>query len=86
MQDGRQFKLLVVLDEWRLDYNHHRPHSSPDWQTPAAFAAKFKDRKDQAVGAFSAATADPRVEAASLPLDLPAQSPPILSQRLVQKT
>jgi len=27
------------LDRWRLDYNHHRPHSSLDYQTPAAFAA-----------------------------------------------
>ena len=76
-----------VLDKWRLDYNHHRPHSGLDWQTPAAFAAKLKDRKDQAVGAFSAAApADPPVGAAPLPLDLPAQSTPILSQRLVQKT
>ncbi len=74
-----------VLDEWRLDYNHHRPHSSLDWQTPAAFAAKLKD--EEAVGAFSAASpADPPVGAAPLPLDLPAPSTPILSQRLVQKT
>ena len=76
-----------VLDEWRLDYNHHRPRSSLDGQTPEAFTAKLKDRKDQAVGAFSAAApADPLVGAAPLPLDLPAQSTPILSQRLVQKT
>ena len=76
-----------VVDEWRLDYNHHRPHSSLAWQTPAAFSAKLKDREDQAVGAFSAASpADPPVGAAPLPLDLPAQSTLILSQRLVQKT
>ena len=76
-----------VVDEWRLDCNHHRPHSSLDWQTSAAFSAKLNEREDQAVGVFSTASlADPPVGAAPLPLDLPAQSTPILSQRLVQKT
>jgi len=28
-----------VIDRWRLDYNHHRPHSALEFQTPAAFAA-----------------------------------------------
>ncbi|HUS45374.1 MAG TPA: integrase core domain-containing protein [Phycisphaerae bacterium] len=28
-----------VVNRWRLDYNHHRPHSGLDWMTPAAFAA-----------------------------------------------
>ena len=28
-----------VIDRWRLDYNHHRIHSSLDYQTPAAYAA-----------------------------------------------
>jgi transposase InsO family protein len=28
-----------VIDRWRLDYNHQRPHSALDYQTPAAFAA-----------------------------------------------
>jgi putative transposase len=28
-----------VVDRWRLDYNHHRPHSALEYQTPAAFAA-----------------------------------------------
>ena len=27
-----------VIDPWRLDYNHHRIHSSLDYQTPAAYA------------------------------------------------
>lgn len=28
-----------VVDRWRMDYNHHRPHSMLGWQTPATFAA-----------------------------------------------
>jgi transposase InsO family protein len=28
-----------VVDRWRMDYNHHRPHSRLNWTTPAAFAA-----------------------------------------------
>ncbi len=28
-----------VIDHWRLDYSHHRIHSSLDYQTPAAYAA-----------------------------------------------
>ena len=27
-----------VAGRWRLDYNHHRPHSSLGWMMPAAFA------------------------------------------------
>jgi transposase InsO family protein len=29
----------VVIGDYRLHYNHHRPHSSLDYRTPAAFAA-----------------------------------------------
>jgi len=29
-----------VVDRWRLDYNHQRPHSLLGYQTPAAFAAR----------------------------------------------
>ncbi len=27
-----------LIDRWRLNYNHHRIHSSLDHQTPAAYA------------------------------------------------
>jgi len=42
-----------VLDEWRLEYNHRRPHSGLHWQTPAAYAARLVDRQ---AGAFPAAS------------------------------
>ena len=66
-----------VLDEWRLEYNHRRPHSGIGWQTPAAFAATWENT---AAGAFLAATpAGPAVGAAPLPPDQPANHHPILS-------
>ena len=67
-----------VIDAWRLDYNHRRPHSSLNWQTPAAYAASLKD---PSAGAFPAASdADPPVGAAPLPTaQHPIIPPPILS-------
>jgi transposase InsO family protein len=32
-------ELRYVVDRWRMDYNHYRPHSSLDYMSPAAFAA-----------------------------------------------
>jgi transposase InsO family protein len=29
----------VLVEDWRMDYNHHRPHSSLGYMTPAGFAA-----------------------------------------------
>ena len=29
----------VLAENWRLEYNHHRPHSGLNYKTPAAFAA-----------------------------------------------
>jgi transposase InsO family protein len=29
----------ILAENWRLEYNHHRPHSSLNYMTPAAFAA-----------------------------------------------
>ncbi len=57
-------EVRYVLDEWKLDYNHHRPHSSLEWRTPAAFAATLED---PAAGAFPAPPlADPSVGAVPL--------------------
>jgi transposase InsO family protein len=30
----------VLAENWRLEYNHHRPHSSLSYKTPAQFAAE----------------------------------------------
>lgn len=35
-----------VLDEWPLGYNHSRPHSGINWQTPAAYAASVSKKAD----------------------------------------
>lgn len=36
---GNVKEAKVLVEQWRLDYNHKRPHSSLDYMTPAAFAA-----------------------------------------------
>lgn len=36
---GNVQEAKVLVEGYRLDYNHHRPHSSLDYMTPAAFAA-----------------------------------------------
>jgi putative transposase len=37
----------VVVEAWRLHYNTQRPHSSLDYQTPAAFAAQYVIQPNQ---------------------------------------
>ena len=32
-------ELRYVVDRWRMDYNHYRPHSSLNYMAPAAFGA-----------------------------------------------
>ena len=40
--DGEIFltmaEMKYVVDRWRMDYNHYRPHRSLAYMTPAAFA------------------------------------------------
>lgn len=33
----------ILVAAWRRDYNENRPHSSLDYQTPAEFAARFRN-------------------------------------------
>jgi len=33
----------VVLDQWRIDYNHRRPHGGLNWMTPAASVTTFDE-------------------------------------------
>ena len=35
-------ELRYVVDRWRMDYNHYRPHSSLGYMAPAAFAMTFQ--------------------------------------------
>ncbi len=66
-----------VLDEWRLEYNHRRPHSGLDWRTPAAYAAMLDE---QIAGVFPAATrGEPAFGAAPLTPVHHANHVPILS-------
>jgi hypothetical protein len=32
----------VLIEDWRQDYNHHRPHSALQMMTPIAFAASLR--------------------------------------------
>lgn len=47
--DGELFlnriETQYVVDRWRLDYNHYRPHSMLGWMAPAAFAAMCRGRR-----------------------------------------
>lgn len=35
---------MVLVEQWRLEYNHHRPHSSLGYETPAGYAANCTTR------------------------------------------
>jgi hypothetical protein len=45
----------VVLDQWRMDSNHRRPHGGLKWLTPAAFVAGLDDTTSGAVMNLEAA-------------------------------
>jgi putative transposase len=55
----------VLIEDWREDYNHHRPHSSLGMMTPVAFAASFH----QPQPGTTATAAEERIEQGRLRID-----------------
>ena len=39
------FEAQLLLDDWRLEYNHYRPHQSLNYMTPAEYARPLEDRQ-----------------------------------------
>jgi putative transposase len=35
----------LLLDDWRLEYKHYRPHQSLNYETPADFARRWRTEK-----------------------------------------
>jgi putative transposase len=44
----------VVIEDWRQDYNHHRPHSALGMTTPVAFAASLRQEAHRGPAATTA--------------------------------
>jgi putative transposase len=36
-------EMKYVVERWRMDYNHYRPHSSLSYMTPAGFAQRCRE-------------------------------------------
>ena len=36
----------VLLEDWRHEYNHYRPHQSLGYLTPAEYAARWKTENE----------------------------------------
>lgn len=47
-----------LATQWRMDYNHHRPHSSLRYMTPATFAASLSPPSSEAAPQPAAGTAE----------------------------
>jgi putative transposase len=43
------YEAQLLLDDWRLEYNHSRPHQSLNYQTPAEYARNLRTDKQPAV-------------------------------------
>ena len=57
----------VVLESWRCDYNERRPHSKLGWQTPKAYAADFRPRRDLALRYADGSAPDPAAHLTETP-------------------
>jgi putative transposase len=48
--NGHQFASLAearaIIEAWRVDYNHHRPHSSLGHLTPSEFVSQRQEEQD----------------------------------------
>ena len=42
-------ELKYVADRWRMNYNHYRPHSSLNYQAPAAYATRCLEQGSAAL-------------------------------------
>jgi putative transposase len=47
----------AVLEVWRCDYNHHRPHSRLGWMSPAIYAAQRRSAALRSTGGSTPRTA-----------------------------
>jgi hypothetical protein len=50
----------VLVEQYRLEYNHERPHSSLDYQTPAEFAASCEVANGASAAGAATASDPPR--------------------------
>lgn len=56
------------IEDWRQDYNQQRPHSSLDYQTPAAFAAA---QLPSGSASLRLREAEPQIQATTLTAEVP---------------
>jgi putative transposase len=49
MSDEQWFSDILharkIINDWRRDYNEYHPHSALNYQTPAEFAARWRNEK-----------------------------------------
>jgi hypothetical protein len=41
------FEAQLLLEDWRLEYNHYRPHQSLNYMTPAQYAHRCTTETNQ---------------------------------------